>query len=89
MTGKQSPPTNRVLLYLSLEDQTVSDIQWRARKSGGPISREWLKKILKKLVSQNLAHMGQKGDALSFRLAVGPAVEAALDQARAAVQASA
>ncbi|UQN10243.1 hypothetical protein M1R55_28110 (plasmid) [Deinococcus sp. QL22] len=81
MTGKQSPLTNRVLLCLSLEEQTVSEIQWRARKSSAPISRERLKIILNKLVGQDLAHMGRQGNALSFRLAVSPAVKAALDQA--------
>ncbi|UQN10244.1 hypothetical protein [Deinococcus sp. QL22] len=89
MTGKQSPLTSRVLLCLSLEAQEINYIDDRVLKTGKPIDRDTLKGILKKLVRQKLAHREQRGHALYFRLAVGPAVDLALDEAWAAMEASA
>ncbi|UQN10245.1 hypothetical protein [Deinococcus sp. QL22] len=50
------------------------------------MNHDTLNTILKKLVSQDLAHVEYQGKVLSYRLAVGPAVEAALDEAWAEVQ---
>lgn len=89
MTGQQSPLTSRVLLCLSLEAQEIDYIDDRVLKLGKPMDRDTLKGILKKLVRQGLAHMEQRGRARYFRLSVGLAVDLALDEAWANLQASA
>ena len=86
MTRKRATLKSRALLSLSLEGQRVSEIEDRVLKSGGPMNQDTLKTILKKLVDQGLAHVEYQGNALSYRLAVGAAVEAALDEAWAEVQ---
>jgi predicted transcriptional regulator len=80
---------SRVLLCLSLEGQPISDLEDRLLKSGGPTNRDTLRTVLSGLVTRGLVHMEQEGRALYFRLAVGPAVEVALDDAWAEVQAHA
>lgn len=81
MNRARKYPLGRVLLCLSLAEQRVTHIEDRLLNRGEMPYRGTLRAALDALVSQGLARVEKRGTVCFYRLAGGPEVDAALDEA--------
>ena len=74
-------PASQMVLFLSLAEQCMTDIQARLSRAGHTAPPDRTQRILDQLVKQDLVRIRKQGETCFYRLGEGSDVEAALEAA--------